>query len=324
MARAYAPAIPAGAAGRSVRSIDRLCDRHSDPCRSSPRRSRPRCSSPRASVRRTFPPGHGTRHRLDHVAAARPGAGARLAQQLPRLARTRRCSPCPARRLPATAAGLDYAHRPLPEQFDPRRPPDRARRVGRSAGRQVRAPGPPDRARRAGPGQPGDARAGLQGHPPGRRRHELDVPHARSACTQAREDVVRRASRPRADDGPGRDEGRRRRHRADVRRARGRDPLGVPRERDRHARRRARRLPRRSARRCRRTGWPTLGEIARQGATSRSTTRALRDDYLAGHPSLRGRLLFTPSSPGQDDAAFASSTTRSATRRRSRPRSPRT
>ncbi len=39
--------------------------------------------------------------------------------------------------------------------------------------------------------------------------------------------------------------------------------------------------------------------------TSRSTTRASATTYLAGHPSLRGRLLFTPSSPGQDDAAFA-------------------
>ena len=30
-----------------------------------------------------------------------------------------------------------------------------------------------------------------------------------------------------------------------------------------------------------------------------------RSSYLAGHPSLRGRLLFTPSKPGQADAAFA-------------------
>src|SRR5205814_3191646 len=30
-----------------------------------------------------------------------------------------------------------------------------------------------------------------------------------------------------------------------------------------------------------------------------------RDAYLVGHPSLKGRLLFAPSSPGEDDAAFA-------------------
>ncbi len=33
--------------------------------------------------------------------------------------------------------------------------------------------------------------------------------------------------------------------------------------------------------------------------------QGLRDEYLAGHPSLEGRVLFTPSSPGEDDAAFA-------------------
>jgi hypothetical protein len=32
---------------------------------------------------------------------------------------------------------------------------------------------------------------------------------------------------------------------------------------------------------------------------------ALRATYRSGRPSLEGRVLFTPSSPGQDDAAFA-------------------
>jgi hypothetical protein len=52
------------------------------------------------------------------------------------------------------------------------------------------------------------------------------------------------------------------------------------------------------------SGWPTLGE-------ARGTVMFLMDnggqkrlDYLAGHPSLTDRVLFTSSSPGQPDAAF--------------------
>ena len=37
-----------------------------------------------------------------------------------------------------------------------------------------------------------------------------------------------------------------------------------------------------------------------------------RTDYLAGHPSLAGRVLFTNAYPGQPDAALSSATTRRA------------
>ena len=51
-------------------------------------------------------------------------------------------------------------------------------------------------------------------------------------------------------------------------------------------------------------GWPTLGAV-RGKVYFTLDNESFRDAYLSGHPSLRGRLLFTPSSPGQDDAAFA-------------------
>jgi hypothetical protein len=51
-------------------------------------------------------------------------------------------------------------------------------------------------------------------------------------------------------------------------------------------------------------GWPVLGDVRGKVFFSLDNG-ALRDAYLAGHPSLRGRVMFTPSTPGQDDAAFA-------------------
>jgi hypothetical protein len=51
-------------------------------------------------------------------------------------------------------------------------------------------------------------------------------------------------------------------------------------------------------------GWPTLGKV-RGKVYFTLDNEGFRAGYLKGHPSLRGRLLFTPSSPGQDDAAFA-------------------
>ena len=51
------------------------------------------------------------------------------------------------------------------------------------------------------------------------------------------------------------------------------------------------------------TGWPTIG-------ASRGKVMFLLDNesraplYLQGHPSLAGRMLFTPSTPGQPEAAF--------------------
>jgi Phosphoinositide phospholipase C, Ca2+-dependent len=51
-------------------------------------------------------------------------------------------------------------------------------------------------------------------------------------------------------------------------------------------------------------GWPTLGTV-RGKVYFTLDNEGFRSDYLQGHPSLRGRLLFTPSAPGEADAAFA-------------------
>ena len=51
-------------------------------------------------------------------------------------------------------------------------------------------------------------------------------------------------------------------------------------------------------------GWPTLGTV-RGKVYFTLDNESFRAAYLSGHPSLRGRLLFTPSSPGEDDAAYA-------------------
>jgi len=51
-------------------------------------------------------------------------------------------------------------------------------------------------------------------------------------------------------------------------------------------------------------GWPTLGKV-RGKVYFTLDNEGFRSAYLEGHPSLRGRIFFTPSSPGQDDAAFA-------------------
>jgi hypothetical protein len=51
-------------------------------------------------------------------------------------------------------------------------------------------------------------------------------------------------------------------------------------------------------------GWPALGTV-RGKVYFTLDNESFRAGYLAGHASLRGRLMFTPSAPGQDDAAYA-------------------
>jgi hypothetical protein len=51
-------------------------------------------------------------------------------------------------------------------------------------------------------------------------------------------------------------------------------------------------------------GWPTLGEV-RGRVLFTLDNESLAAVTRRGHPSLRGRILFTPSAPGEDDAAFA-------------------
>ena len=52
------------------------------------------------------------------------------------------------------------------------------------------------------------------------------------------------------------------------------------------------------------TGWPTLGESRGKVLFMMDNAGQLRTDYLAGHPTLENRVMFTNSTPGQPDAAF--------------------
>lgn len=48
-------------------------------------------------------------------------------------------------------------------------------------------------------------------------------------------------------------------------------------------------------------GWPAVDEVRGQVMFLLDNKR---DDYVVGHPTLEGRVAFTPSTPGQPDAAF--------------------
>jgi Phosphoinositide phospholipase C, Ca2+-dependent len=51
-------------------------------------------------------------------------------------------------------------------------------------------------------------------------------------------------------------------------------------------------------------GWPTLGGARGKVMFLMDNAGHYRTDYLAGHPNLDGRVLFTNANPGQSDAAF--------------------
>ncbi|HEV7732738.1 MAG TPA: phosphatidylinositol-specific phospholipase C1-like protein [Candidatus Binatia bacterium] len=51
-------------------------------------------------------------------------------------------------------------------------------------------------------------------------------------------------------------------------------------------------------------GWPTLGEARGRVLFTLDNEGDKRAAYRDGHPNLEGRILFTPSAPGQPDAAF--------------------
>ncbi len=51
-------------------------------------------------------------------------------------------------------------------------------------------------------------------------------------------------------------------------------------------------------------GWPTLGEARGRVLFALDNGGEKRDAYIAGHPSLRGRVLFTSSLPGEPEAGF--------------------
>ncbi len=52
------------------------------------------------------------------------------------------------------------------------------------------------------------------------------------------------------------------------------------------------------------TGWPTLGDSRGKVMFLMDNGGGYRTDYLAGHPNLEDRVMFTNSEPGQPDAAF--------------------
>jgi hypothetical protein len=52
------------------------------------------------------------------------------------------------------------------------------------------------------------------------------------------------------------------------------------------------------------SGWPTLASSRGKILFLMDNNGSYRDSYLAGHPALAGRVLFTNSTPGQADAAF--------------------
>lgn len=51
-------------------------------------------------------------------------------------------------------------------------------------------------------------------------------------------------------------------------------------------------------------GWPTLGEARGKVLFLMDNGEPFRSTYLAGHPALAGRMMFTNASPGDADAAF--------------------
>ena len=51
-------------------------------------------------------------------------------------------------------------------------------------------------------------------------------------------------------------------------------------------------------------GWPTIGESRGKVFFGLDNGGAIRDEYVADHPALEGRVLFTSSDPGTPEAAF--------------------
>lgn len=51
-------------------------------------------------------------------------------------------------------------------------------------------------------------------------------------------------------------------------------------------------------------GWPTLNESRGKFLFTLDNEDAKRTNYIAGHPSLQGRVMFTSSAPGNAEAAF--------------------
>ena len=52
------------------------------------------------------------------------------------------------------------------------------------------------------------------------------------------------------------------------------------------------------------SGWPTLGDSRGKIMFLMDNGGSVANNYIAGHPSLQGRVMFTPSEPGRPEAAF--------------------
>ena len=202
---------------------------------------------------------------------------------------------------PATAAGLDYAHRPLPAQFDLGvrqieldvwSDPKGGKYARPTVPTSLHVP-PPDPAVMNAPGfkvlheanidthstcltfvlclRPVKAWSDAHpGHVPMMIEVEMKDAKVTPATFDALEAEIRSVFRP--DDLITPDD------------VRGTDPsLG-------HA--------------VRTRGWPTLGAV-RGRILFTLDNEGFAPVELQGHPSLRGRILFAPSSPGEDDAAFS-------------------
>lgn len=51
-------------------------------------------------------------------------------------------------------------------------------------------------------------------------------------------------------------------------------------------------------------GWPTVASVRGKVMFALDNGGVIKDEYIDGHPSLRGRVLFTSSGPGEDEAGF--------------------
>lgn len=51
-------------------------------------------------------------------------------------------------------------------------------------------------------------------------------------------------------------------------------------------------------------GWPTLGESRGRILFALDNGGSVKQEYVAGHPSLRNRVMFVSAEPGEDEAAF--------------------
>lgn len=247
------------------------------------------------------PPGHGTRHRHDHVLRF-DQVQVLASHNSYKLALYPEVLAFLQGALPATAAGLEYEHRPLPEQFD---------QLGvRAIELDVWAD--PQGGKFLKPGLP--IALGVQVpddpamHEPGFKvMHQADV-DTRANCVSLK--ICLTQVRDWSEQHPG--------HVPMMVQLEVKDAAADTAELDALDAEILSVMPRREivtpddvrggfptlGEAVLKHGWPELGEM-RGKVLFTLDNGALRDAYRVGRPSLEGRVMFAPSSPGQPDAAFA-------------------